>query len=255
MTLEAEREGPFTEDTLLDGRVRLRQPRRGHRAGTDAVLLAGLADVREGDRVVDLGSASGAVGLMIAARVRLGRLTLVERDPDLVALARENIALNGCEAFAGAVRADAFTSELDTLAGEADLVVTNPPFFDDAGPSSPDPRRRAAHVMQGGTLSDWLVAAARMLGPRGRLCLIHRADEAAACLSSLLFGSAAIVPIYPRIEADASRIVVSAVRGGRSPLRILPALVLHGPDGRFTAEAALLHGSGARAKEKGAAAP
>src|SRR4051812_35332287 len=84
----------ITEDALLDGRVRLLQPARGHRAGTDAVLLAAAARARAGEHVIDVGAATGAVGLMIAARHPGVDLTLAERDPDLAALCRRNLELN-----------------------------------------------------------------------------------------------------------------------------------------------------------------
>ena len=233
-----------SEDRLLGGAVILRQRRDGHRAGTDAVLLAGLAEAREGERLVDLGSASGAVGLMLAARFATLRVTLVERDPDQVALARENAALNG---WAGRVE----VSEFDAFAPHsawppvepADLVVTNPPFFEDIGHrASPDRRRAAAHVMAGGGLAQWLAAASRLLKPKGRLAMIHRADALEACLAALRphFGSPQVQPIQPRSDRPANRIIVRARRGGRAPLLLFPALVLNGQDGRFTPEAARL---------------
>src|SRR3712207_6087045 len=83
----------LTEDALLGGRVRLLQPRRGHRAGTDAVLLAAAVSPGDGERVVDLGAATGAVGLMIAARSNAD-LVFVDRDPVLLALCRDNLRLN-----------------------------------------------------------------------------------------------------------------------------------------------------------------
>src|ERR687897_2108871 len=116
----------ITEDALLDGRVRLIQPARGHRAGTDAVLLAAAAPLEAGDRVVDAGAATGAVGLMLARRASIG-LVLVERDPGLAELCRRNLALNGC---AGQVAAadlfDRSTWPAAKLEPEsADLVATN----------------------------------------------------------------------------------------------------------------------------------
>lgn len=235
-----------TEDGLLGGLVRLRQRRDGHRAGTDAVLLAGLAEAREGEHVVDLGAASGAVGLMLAARLPTLRVTLVERDPDQAALARENAALNGWADRVAVQVLDAFAPQTSwpSLA-PADLVVTNPPFFETGAGRrvSPDPRRASAHVMAGGTLQRWLAAAARLLTPRGRLVVIHRADALESCLAALHphFGSPVVLPIQPRSDRAATRLLVRARRGGRAPLTLLPPLVLHGEDGRFTAEAARLH--------------
>jgi tRNA1(Val) A37 N6-methylase TrmN6 len=238
----------ITHDTLLGGSVPLLQPRRGHRSGTDAVLLAQLADVRGGDVVVDLGSASGAAGLVLARRVPDARIVFVERDPVLVALCRRNIGLNGLDGRAIAVEADLFALPLPGVhgaipAGDADLVVTNPPFFEEGARASPDDGRAAAHVLRGGDLARWIAAAADLLAAKGRLCLIHRADRFGACLEALRpgFGSVTVRPVHPRLDRPASRIVVSAVKGGRAPLVLAPALVLHAPDGAFTPDAERLH--------------
>src|SRR5512140_2420487 len=79
--------GQFTEDAFLGGQLRLRQPKSGHRAGHDAMLLAAATAARPGDRVVDLGAGVGAAGLAVARRVAGIELVLVEIDPGLAALA------------------------------------------------------------------------------------------------------------------------------------------------------------------------
>jgi len=89
----------FSEDDFLGGKLRLRQPTRGHRAGHDAVLLAAATPARAGERVVDLGAGVGAAGLAVAARIKDIDLVLVERDEALVDIARANLVtnrLNGC---------------------------------------------------------------------------------------------------------------------------------------------------------------
>jgi len=83
-----------TEDAVLGGRLRLRQPGRGHRVGHDAILLAAACPARAGDAVVDLGAGVGAAGLALAARVPGVIVTLVEIDPELAVLAEENARLN-----------------------------------------------------------------------------------------------------------------------------------------------------------------
>lgn len=243
-----EGEADVTTDALLGGAVQLKQPARGHRAGTDAVLLAALAGIGDGEEVADLGSASGAVGLMIAARVPSARVVLAERDPALTDLARENVRLNGWADRIRVARIDAFAPSgwagAGLAAGAADVVVTNPPFFEGGEPVSPDSRRRDAHVMSGGgSLARWVEAADRLLRPRGRLVLVHRADALRACLDALgtAFGAVDLTPIYPRAGKPASRIVIAARKGGRSPARIRPALILHTETGSFTEEAARLH--------------
>ena len=239
-----------TEDRLLGGRVTLFQPRRGHRAGTDAVLLAGLADVRPGDLVADLGAATGAVGLMIAAREPASRLVLVERDPDLAALAVQNSRANHAADRAEVIRADLFwpasaRTDAGLRSGQADHVVTNPPFFEGEGRPSPEARRRSAHEMEGGGLAEWIASAADLLRHRGRIAVIYRADGLRRCLAALerRFGSVIVTPVHPRAGEAASRILVSAVKGGRAPLQLASPIILHEADGSFTPAAAALHGS------------
>ena len=241
-------EAELSCDRLLGGALTLLQPKLGHRAGTDAVLLAGTAAIQPGDRVVDLGSASGAVGLMAAHRVADAVFTFVDRDPDLIALCRRNIVANGFEARAVALVADAFTGPSESVnpgleRQSFDLVLTNPPFFGDEERASPVVRRRAAHAMCGGDLKAWLAAAARLLKPRGRLWMVHRADRLDICLAALAppFGSPVVVPVYPKGGNPATRVLIGAVKDGRAALRLDPPLVLHRPDGGWTEAARRLH--------------
>src|SRR3954469_16204291 len=90
--------GGLTEDAFLGGQLRLRQPKSGHRAGHDAMLLAAATPAHSGDRVVDLGAGVGAAGLAVAKRVAGIELVLVEIDERLASLARGNAASNGIAA-------------------------------------------------------------------------------------------------------------------------------------------------------------
>src|ERR1700759_5331097 len=90
--------GLFSEDAFLGGRLRLRQPKSGHRAGHDAMLLAAATSARPGDRVVDFGAGVGAAGLALATRIPGIRIVLIEIDEALAELARGNAALNRLDA-------------------------------------------------------------------------------------------------------------------------------------------------------------
>lgn len=238
-----------TADALLGGRVRLLQPRRGHRVGTDAVLLAAAIEARAGEQVVDLGAGTGAVGLMVAARTSAAfELVLVEREPRLVELCETNIRQNGLAGRARVVSADILEPGALDRAGLApggcDLVVTNPPYLEEgSGRSSPDTGRASARELPSGGFARWLAVAGDLLRLTGRLALVQRADRLAACLRALeaRFGAVRVRSIHPRAGEPARRIVLTATKGSRAPLSILPPLMLHGPDGRFTAEAAALH--------------
>lgn len=241
--------GDVVEDRLLDARLRLRQPRRGHRAGTDAVLLAAAAGTVTGGTVVDLGAGVGTVGLALALRAPEARIVLVERDPATAALARENVALNDLGARVAVVEADVLArGSARHAAGlqpdSADLVLTNPPFLaEGAARRSPVERRGAAHIMAEAGIEGWLRTAADLARPGARLVLIHRADALPSLLAALAgrFGALAIKPVHAHADAPAVRVLIAGVRGSRAPMALMPALVLHGADRRFTAEAEAIH--------------
>jgi tRNA1(Val) A37 N6-methylase TrmN6 len=234
-----------SEDALLGGRVRLLQPAKGHRAGTDAVLLAAAAPLAAGDVVCDVGAGTGAVGLMAAARVRV-RVVLVERDPALAELCRKNLALNGLDGEVAVAdildRASRRSAGLRELG--ADCVLTNPPFLEEGrARRSPDSVRAAAHMLPPDGLDAWVDACAGLLKGNGRFVLVHRADRVGDCLAALgkRFGGVNLRLVHPRTDEPATRLLLSAVKGSRAPLTVAPPLILHEASGRFTPEAERLH--------------
>jgi tRNA1(Val) A37 N6-methylase TrmN6 len=236
---------PWTEDAVLGGRLRLRQPRNGHRVGHDAILLAAAVPARAGDHAVDLGAGVGAAGLALASRVDGVKVTLVEIDPALVALAGENIRLNGLGDRAAALMLDVTAPARAFAAaglrpGSADLVVMNPPFrHPGRAQASPVAARRRAHVGAAGSLAAWCKTAGRLLRPRGRLTLIWPADGLAEVLKALAptFGGMRILPIHPKPGRPALRVIVAAVKASRAPLELLPGLFLTDDQDRPSAAA------------------
>src|SRR3984885_571046 len=225
--------GEFTEDAFLGGRLRLRQPRSGHRAGHDAVLLAAATAAQPGDRVVDFGAGVGAAGLAVARRVGGINLVLVEIDAGLAGLARGNAAAN---AIAADVVVLDVTSAADAFAAaglfpdSVDVVLMNPPFNDSVRHrASPDPARKIAHVAASATLESWIHAGRRILKSGGVLTLIWRADGLAEVLAALDrgFGSLAILPVHGDATAPAIRVLIRAIKGGKAPTRLHAGLLLN----------------------------
>ena len=241
---------PTTEDAVLGGRLRLRQPKRGHRVGHDAILLAAATGGRAGEHAVDMGAGVGGAGLALAVRVEGLNVTLVEIDDGQCALAAENATFNRLNDRVKAVRAD--VEDVQALAaaglaaGSADHILMNPPFNDAQRQNvSPDARRRLAHVGEPGLLSRWVATAGALLKPQGVLTLIWRAeglDDVRGALSGA-FGSIAVLPVLPREGAPAIRVLVRAVKAGGAGEKTHPALVLNSADNRPTAAAeAVLRG-------------
>jgi tRNA1(Val) A37 N6-methylase TrmN6 len=242
-----------TEDGALGGRLRLKQPRRGHRIGHDAILLAAACPAREGERVVELGAGVGAAGLAVALRVPGTMVTLVEIDAGLAALAVENARLNGLAARVRAAVLDvAAPARVFAAAGLAPesvaRVLMNPPFNDPARQrGSPDQRRRLAHAAPGGTLGAWIKTAARLLHPRGTLTLIWRADGLADVVRALdpTFGAPTLLPVHSKAGEPAIRILLRATKASRAPLVLLPGLVLNDGAGRPTVQSEAVLRAGA----------
>ena len=225
--------GDATFSHLLSGRVKLAQPVKGYRAGMDAALLAaacaGLCDEKPRIReALEPGCGAGAALLSLKARCPDLRLTGVEREAGYADLARGNVILNAA--------ADVAILTGDVAAGfralgleRVDLVLCNPPYFDDPDQlRAPHEAKRAAWIADDG-LGAWLDFAMAAVRDGGDIVFIHRADRLGDLLSGLSArcGSFMVRPIQPFADKDAKRVLVRAQRLGKAPLRLLPPLVLH----------------------------
>jgi tRNA1(Val) A37 N6-methylase TrmN6 len=241
---KAGRDGATTDD-FLGGRISVVQPSRGHRAGSDAVFLAAAVPARKSDHILDAGAGVGVAGLCLLARVPGARLTAVESDPDICALAERNAERNGFAAQVKVVHADVTaTAKVLSAAGlgreSYDQLMANPPFHAEGRVrAAPDPGRAGAHVMQKQGLAAWMRFFAAMAAPGALLTLIHRPESLGELLQLLdgRFGEVTILPLFPKPDTAAVRIIVQAKKGSRAAPRLVRGLVLHHADGSYTEEA------------------
>jgi tRNA1(Val) A37 N6-methylase TrmN6 len=232
----------LTEDSLLGGRVRLRQPREGLRAGHDAVLLAAAVPARPGDRVLELGCGSGAAFLCLAARIPDLTIVAVEREPALAALARENAALNGIEDRVTVIEGDVADTALRRALPRCAQGFANPPFWD-AGTVPPVALRGGATHAGATPLEAWAGCLGAALGHGGGATLVlpaARFADGLAALAGAGFGSPTLLPLWPRPGVAAKRVLLAARRGGKGPARMLPGLALHDGAGPSAAAQAIL---------------
>jgi tRNA1(Val) A37 N6-methylase TrmN6 len=242
----------ITDDAILGGKLRLLQPKRGHRFGHDAILLAAAVDAKPGQSVVELGAGVGAASLALLARVPRLEAWLVEIEPALYELAAENIERNGFGRNARAVLLDVAKparsyASVGMDAGAFHHVLMNPPFNDPSHQSSPDSLRRNAHTGSEKLLQTWLRAAARLLRPQGTVTLIWRADGLPSVLTALKvdYGAIAVLPIHPRPDQPAIRIIVRGTKGSHAPLALRPPLTLNDKNSQPAAEAEAVLRAGA----------
>ncbi len=233
----------LTEDRLLDGRVRLLQAAGGYRVAIDPVILAAAVPARAGETVLDLGCGTGAAALCLLARVPGVAATGLECDPATAALARDNAAANGVAENFHILEGEVQAPPQALRASRFDHVLLNPPYLDPARARLPaEADRRRSHAETAVGLAEWLDLGLRRLREDGTLGVIHRTERLDEILAALAgrAGDIVIFPLWPG-GADpkpAKRVVVQARKGSRAPLRLHPGLVLHRPDGGYTAAAA-----------------
>ena len=244
-----------TEDELLGGRVTIIQPAGGYRAAIDPVLLAAAVPAETGARVLDVGSGTGAAALTLAARIEGVRVTGLEAQETLVALAREGARKSGLDGQVDFLRGDLLSAPecLKTRGlnlGSFDHVMANPPYLAaGSGNPPPDAAKRAATVEGDARLVDWLGFMLTMVRDGGSVTVIHRHDRAEEVTEELAKGAGGIVvfPLWPKPAQEvAKRVIIRAVKGGAGETRTAEGLILHAEDGAYTPEAeAILRGGNA----------
>lgn len=221
-----------SEDALLGGRVRLRQPVSGYRAAIDPVLLAAAVPAGPGEQVLDVGAGVGTAALCLAARVPDCRVFGIEIQRDMVRLAGENAALNGAEGRVEVMVGDLTNPPPRLAAGSFDHVMANPPYIEAGAEGvAPGAAKAAATVEGEGDLADWVAFCVRMARHKASVTFIHRADRLDELLAHLRSkaGGVVVFPLWPDADGErpAKRVIVQARKGSGAPLRLAPGLALH----------------------------
>lgn len=237
-----------SDDAFLGGMLQIFQPKKGYRAGIDAVLLAASIPAMAGETVLEAGAGVGVASLCLAARVSSVTITALELQPELVALARENVARNDrkqqIELFNGTV----LNPPPAIATRQYDHFFCNPPFHEEEkGTKASYRQKELSNRGDEAKFEDWLSFGTARLRPGGRLTLIHKAERLPDIIATLSLkgGAIRIFPLWPRRGMAAKRVIVTAIKGSRSPLKLLSGLVLHEDGRQFThdAEEVLRHGA------------
>jgi tRNA1Val (adenine37-N6)-methyltransferase len=228
-----------TLTAFLRGRIRVRQPKNGYRFNVDSVALAGFAWLRDGERVLDLGTGSGILLLLLGHYHHPASLTGIELQENLASMASSNLSENGWEERGQVLHGD--LRDPSTLErGAFDLVVCNPPYHEAGrGQTSSTPQRALAKQSFSAEFADVAAAASRALAPGGRFCAVApfaRRDDLLAAL-----GGAGLHPAVTRSVRDApgSKAHLVLLQAGLLPgmgCLSLPPLVLKDENGAYGPE-------------------
>lgn len=225
----------FTNDYLLNKKVRILQPVDGYRASSDAVLLASLIEnIKLSDTILDVGSGTGAVSLCLAYRFPENHITGLEIQPQLADFAKQSADINN---FANLVyyQADIRQKKLPVSPCFFSHVITNPPYSEHDRPS-PNLSKALAHNHTDFTLNEWLKFCLKMLKPFGKIYLINRVEAIDEILNtfSKRAGGIKIIPVYSKPGQQAKRILISAQKDSKAPTVICPPFYMYNSDGTYT---------------------
>jgi len=226
--------GHHTSDTLLGGRVQLYQPGEGFRVAIDPVFLAAAVRARPKGRILDVGCGSGAALFCALAREEETSGIGLDIQACMVSLAVKGIKENKLEQRAKVLEGDValWSKKNEEL---FDVVLTNPPYFA-IGSVPPSPHRNHSHTESEVNLADWIIACLECLRLKGQFVIIHRAERVSDIIAALhrRAGAINIYPLWPKKGQPAKRVVITALKGRRSPTVVHPGLVLHKENGDYT---------------------
>lgn len=214
--------------------------------GMDAVLLSGFARVRAGERALDLGTGTGIIPILLAAKTEGRHFTGLEISETSADMARRSVALNGLSERMEIVHGD--IKEAGELFAPAsfDVVTSNPPYMiGQHGLVNPDVEKAAARHEILCTFEDVARAAARLLRPGGRFYLVHRPfrlAEIIRTLSEYKLEPKRMKLVYPYVDKEPNMVLLEAVRGGRPRMTVEKPLIVYESPGVYTEEITGIYG-------------
>lgn len=234
-----------TIDLLRVHDLQLLQPKTGYRFSLDPLILCDFAPAVAGP-IADLGCGCGIIPLLMARLAPWCRITGVELQPVLAALARRNVELNGVGDRVDILESDILKLGKLLPADSFDLVLANPPYRRRGeGRISPRAGRDLARHESSATLADFLAVAKRLVRPGGRICFIHHPERLVELLN--LAHATRLAPrrlrlVHGDASAPARMFMVELMKGSRGKLEVLPPLLVYDADGGYTREMLRIYG-------------
>ncbi|MGL6200192.1 MAG: tRNA1(Val) (adenine(37)-N6)-methyltransferase [Lachnospiraceae bacterium] len=229
------------DDLQLNGYEIIQNPEK-FCFGMDAVLLSGFVKVKTGERVLDLGTGTGILPLLLAAKTNGRHFTGLEIQEESADMARRSVEHNGLsdkiEIITGDIR------EAANLFGSAsfEVVTVNPPYMADTrGLKNPDSAKAIARHEVLCTLDDVLRESAKILEPKGRFYMVHRPWRLVEIITAM--AAYRIEPkrmrfVHPYLEKEPNMVLIEGIRDGNSQLNVEPPLIVFDENGNYTSELA-----------------
>jgi tRNA1Val (adenine37-N6)-methyltransferase len=242
-----------TLDELTGYGLRIVQPRHGYRFSVDPLLLADFAAPGAGQLVADLGTGCGIIPMLIARLEPSARITGVEFQEPVAAMAQRNVAGNGLSGSIEIIREDVLALKGRFPVSSFDLVLSNPPYRrPGTGKISPRAGRDGSRHETTATLADFLAAAKYLVKESGRICFIYhtcRLTELMAQAAQQKLAVLRLRMVHGSSTAPARMFMVELMKGRTGELLVEPPLMVRGEDGGYSAEKLRIYkGEGVRSK-------
>lgn len=238
MTIEL-KENERLDDLQRNG-FRIIQKADGFCFGMDAVLLSGFASVKKGERALDLGTGTGIIPILLKAKTEGEHFSALEIQEEVADMARRSVAVNHLENDITIVNGDIKEASRIFGAASFDVVTSNPPYMNDShGLKNPHlPKAIARHEVLC-TLDDVVREAAKTLKPGGRFYMVHRPHrliEIITAMTKYHLEPKRMKMVHPYIDREANMVLIEAVRGGRSMIKVEAPIIVYKEPGVYTDE-------------------
>ncbi len=208
--------------------------------GMDAVLLSGFAQVKPGGAVLDLGTGTGIIPILLEAKTPAEHLTGLEIQEESADMARRSVELNGLSGKINIVTGDIREADQIFKSASFDVITSNPPYMIDAhGLQNPqEPKAIARHEVCC-TLEDVVRIAAKLLKPGGHFFMVHRPfrlAEIITVMTAYKLEPKRLRLVYPFVDKEPNMLLIEGVRGGRPRMTVEKPLIIFEKPGKYTAE-------------------
>lgn len=208
--------------------------------GMDAVLLSGFAKAKAGDRVLDMGTGTGIIPILMEAKTEAAHLTGLEVQEESADMAKRSVALNGLTDKIEIVIGDIKEADQIFKSASFDVITCNPPYMiGQHGLQNPDePKAIARHEILC-TLEDVVSKAAKLLKPGGHFYMVHRPFRLAEIIT--LMTSYKLEPkrmqlVYPYVDKEPNMVLIEGVRGGKPRMTVEKPLIVYKAPGEYMPE-------------------
>lgn len=227
-------------DDLQRNHLRIIQKTDGFCFGMDAVLLSGFAAVKPGERVLDLGTGTGIIPILLSAKTEGEHFTGLEIQEEIAGMAKRSVSMNGLEEKIEIVNGDIKEASRIFGATSFDVVTTNPPYMNDAhGLKNPTEVKAISRHEVLCTLEDVVREGAKVLKHGGRMYMVHRPHRLIEILNTMTkyrLEPKRMKLVHPFRDKEANMVLIEAVRGGGAWMKVEPPVIVYKEPGVYSEE-------------------